>query len=85
MILHTINKVSALGLCSDLIAEDDKVILLEDGVYLGLQSLPFPIFAIRQDVDARGLGDRLTEQTELIDYSVFVHLSSEADKVCSWF
>ena len=51
MIVHTINKVSALGLCDNLVAEDDKIILLEDGVYLGLQSLPFSVFAIRCDVD----------------------------------
>jgi tRNA 2-thiouridine synthesizing protein B len=85
MILHTINKVSALELCNDLIAEGDKVVLLEDGVYLGLQPLPFLVFAIRIDVDARGLGGRLTEQTESIDYNDFVRLCSEADKVCSWF
>ena len=85
MILHTINKLSALGLCRDLIAEGDKVVLLEDGVYLGLQSLPFPVFAIHFDVDARGLAGRLTEQTESIDYSDFVSLCTGADKVCSWF
>lgn len=85
MILHTINKTSALELCRNLIAEGDKVVLLEDGVYLGLQPLPFLVFAIRQDVDARGLDGRLTEQTESIDYSDFVRLCTEADKVCSWF
>ena len=85
MIVHTINKVSALGLCNNLIAEDDKVVLLEDGVYLGLQPLPFLVFAIRFVVDARGLGGLLAAQTESIDYSDFVRLCAEADKVCSWF
>jgi tRNA 2-thiouridine synthesizing protein B len=85
MIVHTINKVSALGLCNNLIAEGDKVVLLEDGVYLGLQSLPFLVSAIRFDVDARGLGGLLAAQTESIDYSDFVRLCTEADKVCSWF
>ena len=85
MIVHTINKVSALGLCDNLIGEDDKIILLEDGVYLGLQSLPFSVFAIRCDVDARGLRGLLAAQTEVIDYDDFVHLCTEADKVCSWF
>nr|MCS5585382.1 DsrH/TusB family sulfur relay protein [Pseudomonadales bacterium] len=60
-------------------------VLLEDGVYLGLQSLPFLVFAIRLDVDARGLGGLLAAQTESIDYSDFVRLCTEADKVCSWF
>ena len=85
MIVHTINKVSALSLCSNLIAEGDQVVLLEDGVYIGLQPLPFSVFAIRVDVDARGLSGRLTEQIESIDYSDFVRLCTEADKVCSWF
>ena len=85
MIVHTFNKVSALGLGSNLIGEDDQIVLLEDGVYLGLQSLPFSAFAIRIDVDARGLSGRLTEQIESIDYSDFVSLCTEADKVCSWF
>ncbi len=85
MILHTINKVSALALCRDLISEGDKVVLLEDGVYLGLRPQPFPVLAIRQDVDARGLSGRLTDLTELIDYNDFVHLCAGADKVCSWF
>jgi tRNA 2-thiouridine synthesizing protein B len=85
MIVHTINKVSALELCSNLIAEDDQVVLLEDGVYLGLHSLPFSVFAIRFDVDARGLSGRLTEHIKPIDYSDFVRLCTEADKVCSWF
>jgi sulfur relay protein TusB/DsrH len=85
MILHTINKAGALKLCNNLIAEGDVVVLLEDGVYLGLQPLPFPVFTIRFDVDARGLSGHLTEQTESIDYTDFVRLCTEADKVCSWF
>ncbi|MGV0036214.1 MAG: DsrH/TusB family sulfur metabolism protein [Candidatus Azotimanducaceae bacterium WSBS_2022_MAG_OTU7] len=47
--------------------------------------MPFPVLAIRQDVDARGLSGRLTDHTKLIDYNDFVHLCTGADKVCSWF
>ena len=85
MILHTINKVAGLALCQHLIAAGDKVVLLEDGVYLGLQPLAFSIYAIRLDVEARGLVGRPKEPVELIDYSDFVSLCTEADKVCSWF
>lgn len=85
MILHTINKTSALELCRDLISEGDKVVLLEDGVYLGLQPLPFATLAIRVDVEARGLSGGLKKQTESIEYSEFVDLCTRADKVCSWF
>ena len=85
MILHTINKLSALDLCRDLIAPGDRVVLLEDGVYLALQTLPFPISAIHHDVVARGLEDRVTTDTEMISYEEFVQQCATADKVCSWF
>lgn len=84
MILHTINKTSALGKCQSLIAETDRVVLLEDGVNLGLRALPFNAVAIRSDVEARGLQDRIGD-TALISYSDFVELSEAADKVVAWF
>ena len=83
MILHTINKRSALGKCEHLIGPDDQVVLLEDGVYLGLAGLPFPARAIAADVEARGLQHRLT--IPLLGYEEFVALSVEADKVCARF
>ena len=85
VVLHTINKTEALTLCRDLIEENDKVVLLEDGVYLALQTLPFRAFAINVDVEARGLSHRITKETTKIDYVDFVNLCIEADKTCSWF
>ena len=85
MVLHTINKIEALLLCQDLIAENDKVVLLEDGVYLALRTLPFRAFAINADVNARGLSHRISKETTKIDYIDFVDLCVEAEKTCSWF
>ena len=85
MILHTINKPSALANCMDLIANDDQVLLLEDGVYLALTSLPFKVLVMGVDAQARGLADQLDNRCEVVDYPGFVTLCTEADKVCSWF
>ena len=84
MILHTINKPSALALCEHLIADDDLVVLIEEGVYLASGSLPGRCCALEVDVLARGLGGSVGD-TRLIDYDTFVELCTEADKVCAWF
>ena len=84
MILHTLNKTSALAKCSNLIAEDDLMLLMEDGVYLALQGVDEG-FALKADVEARGIADRMPEGIRVIDYDGFVSLTAEADKVCAWF
>lgn len=84
MILHTFNKPSALEKGQFLVCEGDCVLLLEDGVYLAL-SLETPCFAIKADVLARGLSDRLPDNVIQIDYSRFVTLAAQATKVVSWF
>ncbi len=84
MILHTINKASALVLCEHLIEADDYVVLMEEGVYLMSQPLPGRIHAISTDVIARGLTE-LVGHTPQIDYDALVELSVTADKVCNWF
>ena len=84
MILHTINKPSALEKCRNLIQETDRVVLLEDGVTLALNDLPFHAVAIKTDVQARGLTTRLGN-TDLISYGQFVELTESADKVIAWY
>ena len=85
MILHTINKPSALSLCRHLISNEDLVVLLEEGVYLGEESLPGKVHAIMADLVARGMDSKLAPEITRINYSDFVALATEADKVCSWF
>ena len=84
MTLHTINKTSALALCEPHLCPEDVIVLLEDGVYLAL-TLGKSAAALRADVEARGLRDRLPADIRLISYDDFVSLACEADKVCSWF
>ena len=85
MLLHTVNKAAALELCRGLIAEDDLLVLLEDGVYLALEELPGQSHAILADVEARGVKTRIKPATRLIGYDDFVKLTVAADRVCCWF
>ena len=84
MLLHTINKPGPLDNCRDLIAADDHVLLIEDGVYLALTEMK-TAFVLKADVEARGLSSRLPESITMVDYTGFVRLADEADKVCAWF
>ncbi|MFT7221724.1 MAG: sulfur relay protein TusB/DsrH [Candidatus Azotimanducaceae bacterium] len=84
MILHTINKTSALAKCRDLVATGDQVVLLEDGVNLGLETLPFDVYVMAGDAEARGLSGKLGK-TKLITYVDLVEMTAAADKVCAWF
>ena len=89
MILHTINKTSALKKCIDLIQAGDTVVLLEDGVYLALSGKTdqqgVTWLAMTIDVEARGLVDRLPDHVQSISYVDFVKATTEADKICTWF
>ena len=98
MILHTVNKPArhqALELCLRFVAEDDIVVLLEDGVYnavaastagIRLQhAMLNRIVALQPDIIARGLEDKQAATVELIDYQAFVELCCQCDKVQSWF
>ena len=98
MILHTVNKPAphqSLELCLRFIAEDDIVVLLEDGVYNALSASPGAmklqdaridrIVALQPDLIARGLESRHAPVAEAIDYHAFVALCCQCDKVQSWF
>jgi sulfur relay protein TusB/DsrH len=87
MILHTINNSSALDKCLGLIARDDVVVLLEDGVYIAMKSdrISANVYVIEADAKARGINQRLEPAATQIDYNQFVELSTQADKICSWF
>lgn len=98
MILHTVNKPAphqALELCLRFVAEDDIVVLLEDGVYNAVAASSAGIrlhdatlnriVALETDIIARGLQGKQAATVELINYQAFVELCCQCDKVQSWF
>ncbi|MDG1850571.1 MAG: sulfurtransferase complex subunit TusB [Gammaproteobacteria bacterium] len=95
MILHTINKSNdALHRCLSLLSDEDAVLLIEDGVYAALScrenqklwdTLPqVKKYAMTDDLAVRGVSDRMLPFFERVDWSGFVSLSLEYDKVVSW-
>lgn len=91
MILHTVNKSpfgsDCFASCLRSVSNDDVILLLEDGVFCLLwEALPGnKLYALRDDVVARGLGGKVPESITLIEYSDFVQLTCEASAVQSWY
>jgi tRNA 2-thiouridine synthesizing protein B len=99
--LHTINKSpyshNALSSCLKICTENDGILLLEDGVFGTLTSAPgaeelqalikrgVKVFALINDIKARGLEEKLAQDIELIDYNKFVRLTLDHRCVQSWY
>ncbi len=93
--LHLINKSpsasDALAACLRVLAEDDAILLIEDGVYAALtgtgtcRTLTGIASALTADVEARGVQERLEPGIDSVDDSVFVELCTRCDRVMSWF
>ncbi|WP_263078966.1 sulfurtransferase complex subunit TusB [Endozoicomonas sp. Mp262] len=91
--LHLINKPGQpFTLCQQALAPDDSILLIEDGVYL-LQAAAEQIkklactvscYCLETDHLARGVTPSTLPVTA-VDYGQFVHLTTEHDKVISWF
>jgi tRNA 2-thiouridine synthesizing protein B len=76
MALYLIDKpfgVNGLHLAE--LDSDAKVVLLQDGVYLKTDTLAGkPVYAIKPDVEKRGISCHLPESVKLIDYPELVDL-----------
>lgn len=93
--LHIVNKTPgpALEDCLRFCRADDRLLLIEDGVYAALrQASPIvrlcaavgEVLALAPDVDARGLRSRLDPRVRLVDHAGFVQLCCEHSPVHSW-
>lgn len=93
--LHLINKSphssDALEACLRVIAADDAILLIEDGVYAAMagsesaRALADVGFALKADLEARGLQARLAAGIGTVDDGGFVELCTRCDRVMSWF
>ena len=97
--LHTVNKSpfehSALETCLRYVREGASVLLIEDGVYAALRDTAVAqkmqealkrvqVYALKPDVEARGMQNRVMEGVRLVDYEGFVDLVVEHNAVQSW-
>ncbi|MDO8343086.1 MAG: sulfurtransferase complex subunit TusB [Cellvibrio sp.] len=99
--LHTINKSpyahNTLTSCLRVCTERDGILLLEDGVFGATTSAPgadelqmlsqrgVKIFALMNDIKARGLEGKVAPNISLIDYNAFVQLTLDHRCVQSWY
>lgn len=101
MILHTVNKSpfqqTTLASCLRLMVPGDVLLLIEDGVYgatpghpqeavlNGLAARNIRVYALENDILARGLTGRMLSAVFLATYDEFVSLSVTAHNVHSWY
>ena len=76
-------------------AESGAILLIEDGVYAATKGSAgegklkaangkFKVYALRPDMEARGIADRVMDGVTLVDYSGFVDLVAEYQTSQSW-
>jgi tRNA 2-thiouridine synthesizing protein B len=97
--LHTVNKSPfehrALETCLRYARQGSAVLLIEDGVYAAARDTAVAkqvqealksvsIFALKPDLEARGMQNRVMDGVRLVDYEGFVDLVVEHNAVQSW-
>jgi tRNA 2-thiouridine synthesizing protein B len=97
--LHTVNKSpfekNSLESCLNHAKEGSAILLIEDGVYAAMNGTivtdkvkaamgQFTIYALESDVKARGIAGKVMDGIKLVDYTGFVDLACEHDKVQAW-
>lgn len=97
MTLHILNTFDSHGettqrLLKSINPQNDAILLLEDGVYNAQARYIQPfidicpaIFAISDDIEARGINNMFNTAVTLANYEDFVRLTVEHDKSISWF
>ncbi|QWT42341.1 sulfurtransferase complex subunit TusB [Dickeya dadantii] len=75
------------------VGEDDAILLLQDGVIAALVGAPggerllssgSTVYALQEDVAARGLVDQISTTIVLIDYTEFVQLTALHSRQLAW-
>ena len=97
--LHTVNKSPfehrSLEACLKFARQGSAVLLIEDGVYAAARDTAVSgqvrealksvaIYALKPDVEARGMQNRVMDGVRLVDYGGFVDLVAEHSAVQSW-
>lgn len=97
--LHTVNKSpfdnGTLQTCLKFARQGSTVLLIEDGVYAAARDTcvskqvqeamkSTPICALKADIEARGMQDRVMDGVRLVDYEGFVDLVAQHKAVQSW-
>lgn len=97
--LHIVNKSpyerNALESCLRLALPGAALLLIEDGVYAATRGnvvearlqeamQHIEVYALRPDLEARGMAERVIQGVKLVDYEGFVDLVCERPNCQSW-
>ncbi len=97
--LHTVNKSpfgnDTLNSCLRMSTDGCAILLIEDGVYGATDGTSISdqvkeamktksVYALKPDVDARGISAKVIDGIELIDYAGFVNLVADQTATQSW-
>ena len=97
--LHIVNKsphqTGSLTSCLRMVLPGDAVLLIEDGIYAATAGSPLEaslreagsqvrFYALKPDMDARGMASRALDGVMLVDYGGFVDLVTEHSASNSW-
>lgn len=97
--LHIVNKsphqTGSLASCLRMALPGHAVLLIEDGVYAATAGSPLEarlkdaagqvrFYALKPDMDARGMASRTLDGVTLVDYGGFVDLVAEHSASNSW-
>lgn len=76
-----------------LFTEGDELLLLQDGVTAAiegsrflesLQNTPITVYALKEDIEARGLGGQISDSVVRVDYTDFVRLAVKHTSQLAW-
>ncbi|WFM69718.1 sulfurtransferase complex subunit TusB [Halomonas sp. CKK8] len=96
MLLHVVNRSPATSRVYQQalagMSPEDRLLLIEDGVqgalpqlvryYTGLEGR---LFALKEDLESRGLLGRCDASVQVVDVDGFVVLTEEAERTVSWY
>lgn len=85
--LFILNHPNSYQDCLTAMSNDDELILIEDAVQLAPSitvETPYPIYALSDDLIARGIADKVPAQIQTINYDEFVDLTLKHETTLSW-
>jgi len=95
MLLHTLNRSPlspVLGQALSGMGPEDRLLLIEDGVIGALAAqrerfagLAGRLYALREDLAARGLLPLCDESVRVVDVEGFVALTEACERTVSWY
>ncbi|OOE68243.1 MULTISPECIES: sulfurtransferase complex subunit TusB [Salinivibrio] len=93
LVKHSPYSRQALAQCLDYAPSNSAIVLISDAVVAGMAGSEWAtrlftethaVYLLKDDVDARGLGDTLHPRAELIDMHQLVDLSAEHVTQMTW-